>query len=54
MNLDISQNQIQRAKNINKLNKATLHKYKKTMPESKRKIEISKIKKIIKICLKYF
>lgn len=53
MDLDVSQNQIQRARDINRSNKATLHEYERTMPESKRKIEISKIEEIIKTCLKY-
>ena len=52
MDLNVSQNQIQRARVINKEKKATLHEYERTMPESKRKLDLPKIEEIIKICLK--
>ena len=52
MDLNVSQNQIQRARVINKEKKATLHEYERTMPESKRKLDLPRIEDIIEICLK--
>lgn len=49
--IEASQNQIQRARNIDNLRISTLHEYKRTMPESRRKIEESRHQEIIKSCL---
>ena len=51
MDLDVSQNQIQRARDINRSNKATLHEYKRTMPESKKKLRFQKLKRLSRLTL---